>query len=116
MEYHKHISNLPITWFDYLLNPKTYEGRIPDPEKDWSKIQVGDKIRFYTTDRPDLWVKVVDLQYFSDFDEAYEKLGVTLIPNKPEDMSANDVYTKLVGFRMEDIKKYGVVAVGIERN
>lgn len=113
--YNKHIANPPsMPWRDWIAHGiKTYEGRLLNPQKDWAKMKIGDKIRFYTEDREDLWVEVIDLQKFKDFDDAYEALGFRLIPVLPDKMTGNDVYTKLVGFSMNDIKKYGVVAVGI---
>ena len=112
--YNKHISNPPEwTWRDWIENGvKTYEGRVF--MKDWKNIKVGDRIRFYNENRSDLWVEVTELRRFKDFDSAYDELGIKLIPVLPNNMSANDVYVNVVGFKWADIVDNGVVAVGIK--
>lgn len=108
----RQIQNPPETpWLDWIESGvKTYEGRLY--KEIWQKVKVGDLIIFYTPDK-EVKTIVTDLKFYGDFGEAFENLGTKLVPitNATVDR-VKKLYNQF--FSDDDIKKYGVVAVGVK--
>ena len=109
-----HILQLNAAPFASIANgSKTIEMRLFDEKR--QKINVDDTITFLLRDNNEkkILVKVKALHRFSSFRELYSQFNKTLLgyaPNeiaKPEDM---EFY-----YSQDDIKKYGVVGIEIEK-
>ena len=105
-----HLMKLQSEPFYKILNgQKTIEMRLFDEKR--QKIAINDDILF-TFDEESVLTKVKDLRVFKSFKELYEhyepsELGYTKI----SDVS----YKKMEKYySLEDIKKYGVIAIKIE--
>ena len=117
----KSIQNPPETpWLDWIkMGFKKFEGRVFF--KDWSKMKINDIIKF-THGEKKVEVIIVELKYYPNFVEAYQELDNQLVPGKInlltnviENISEEDVKNMYLQYFMEDdIKNYGVVAVGIK--
>jgi ASC-1-like (ASCH) protein len=108
----KHIAN-PITtpWLDWIISGrKTFEGRVN--QGDWTHMKIGDEIYFYSDDNNAICV-IADLKKYTDFAQAFDDLQSQLvpIPNITRDEVTN-IYSQY--FNEDDIKKFGVVAVGVK--
>jgi ASC-1-like (ASCH) protein len=88
---------------------KKYEGRVY--RDDWAKLQIGDTIIFHCNK---LEVKTVvnELRRYTDFCAAFIDLGQLLVPGVGVTIyEVEQLYYQY--FTKADIKKYGVVAVGL---
>ncbi|XWV25583.1 protein of hypothetical protein function DUF437 [Tupanvirus deep ocean] len=100
-------------WADWIIcGKKIWEGRLY--RDDWTNVRVGDIIIFkYDNNNKNFKVVVTDLKYFIDFGEAFNTLGMGLVP--VEGISVEDVVTFYKKYYSEaDTIKYGVVAVGVK--
>jgi len=110
--WNKHISNPVATpWLDWIIaGTKTYEGRLY--KDDWVTMKVGDKIHFHSEDRDAICV-ITDLRRYQDFAHSFINLRNQLVPIAN---ITTDAVVKLYSqyYNEENIKKYGVVAVGVK--
>ena len=111
VKYVKHVANpVESPWLDWIAEGrKTYEGRLR--KGDWTKVDVGDHIRFEDGDKLTV-VEVIEIISYTSFGVAFNDLGASLVPIP--DITREDVvnlYRKY--FSDEDVRRYGVVAVGV---
>jgi len=105
------IKEVKEPWFSWIITGvKKYEGRLE--KDDWSRLQVDQKILLYNEDYVHQLVKVVSIQSFKTFNEAYEACGTQLIPTLPEGMTAEQCYAKI--FQGIKLKKYTKIIVELE--
>lgn len=97
-------------WLDLIeIGKKTYEGRLD--KNFWKELNINDC--FYLTDGiKRVLVRVTDKKYYKDFASAYTELGQSLVPANFTTEEVVKLYNEY--FTDSDIKKYGVVAVGVE--
>ena len=106
----KHISK---PWLQYIISEtKTFEGRVN--KGFWKDLKIGDTFVLYDG-TSEATVQVSSLTYFRDFGDAWFILQDKLIPNDICNIvtisDARKMYSQY--FSQDDIKKYGVVAVGL---
>jgi len=103
------------TWLDRINQGlKRYEGRLY--HKDWVNVEVGDTIEFYTNNQISLNVKIIGLERYKDFGEAFDNCGTELVPI--EGITREEVikiYCDIFKKMEEEIKKIGVVAVKVQK-
>lgn len=105
------IKEVKEPWFSWIVTGvKKYEGRLE--KDDWSRLQVDQKILLYNENYDRQLVKVVSVQSFKTFNEAYEACGTQLIPTLAEGMTAEQCYAKI--YRGIKLKKYNKVVVELE--
>uniref|UniRef100_A0A6C0CA47 ASCH domain-containing protein n=1 Tax=viral metagenome TaxID=1070528 RepID=A0A6C0CA47_9ZZZZ len=108
----KHISNPTQTpWLDWIVSgQKTFEGRVY--QGDWAAMKIGDTIHFHANNRIVICT-ITDLKRYADFACAFDDLRDKLVPVQNitrDEVSA--LYSQY--FAADDVKKYGVVAVGVK--
>jgi ASC-1-like (ASCH) protein len=105
----KHLSNKkPYNWLDYIEEgKKKYEGRINDGF--WKNLRIDDKFILFNENK-EICVRVVDKKIFRNFGDAFDTLGMELIPLKG---ITRDEVINLYGkyYDKNTIDKYGVVAI-----
>ena len=103
--FRKHVGE---PWFTYIREgKKKYEGRIFKNE--WKSIKDGDIIIFYNGGN-EVPVKVTTSLLFDNFTAAFQYLDEELLPGVNDTKEANKIYKEF--FPLNDIEKYGVIAVG----
>lgn len=98
--------------FEAIKNKsKTIELRLNDEKR--SKIKIGDFIGFTnTTTLEKIKTKVVNIYKYKDFEELYKHHDKISMGYKMEEIAdSNDM---LMYYKKEDIKKYGVLGIGIK--
>lgn len=111
----KYIQNdEPTPWLNWIIDGrKKYEGRLN--KNDWTNLIVGDIIIFNDGKNRNCSIKtkVTCLKYYDNFEIAFRELGKELVPiNDVTEHEVKELYNKY--FSDSDIKKYGVIVVGIE--
>lgn len=114
MKYLVNIQNPTDTpWLDWIdIGLKKYEGRL-NREK-WAMMRVGDLIEFVDPNNKRVLTCITDLKYYRDFEQAYDDLGSLLVPKETvTSMEVGELYSQY--FTETDIKKYGVIAIGVDK-
>lgn len=98
--------------FEAIKNKsKTIELRLNDEKR--SKIKIGDFIGFTnTTTLEKIKTKVVNIYKYKDFEELYKHHDKISMGYKMEEIA--DPNDMLMYYKKEDIKKYGVLGIGIK--
>ena len=98
--------------FEAIKNKtKTIEMRLNDEKR--SNIKIGDIIEFTNTVTLEkLKVKVDKIFKYKDFEELYKQHNKISIGYKEEEIA--DPNDMLMYYKKEDIKKYGVLGIGIK--
>lgn len=107
-----HQMNLWNDSFEAIKNKsKTIELRLNDEKR--SKIKIGDFIEFTnTTTLEKIKTKVVNIYKYKDFEELYMHHDKISMGYKTEEIA--DPNDMLMYYKKEDIKKYGVLGIGIK--
>lgn len=112
--WYKNIENPGDTpWLDWIESGiKKYEGRIY--RGDWVEMKVGDTIVFTCGDKQVKTI-VTELLQFANFGVAYYHLRKDLVPlDGINILGVVEIYSKIPGYTFEEIRKHGVVAVGLK--
>lgn len=100
-------------WLRYIEEgTKRYEGRLATGT--WAQIPIGSTVVAYSNER-EVTLRIVNIHHFSDFGEAWAKLGAELIPKEfgvTSKEQANKIYSEF--WPLEEIEK-GVIAIEVER-
>ena len=111
--YYRSIQNPPESpWLDWIESgKKIYEGRLN--RRFWRKIKPGDIIVWNDGRGKKVKTVVTHILKFPSFVEAYKKLGSQLVPvGGVTESKVAQLYHKY--FTSDEIKKFGVVAIGIQ--
>jgi ASC-1-like (ASCH) protein len=97
-------------WLNWIESGiKTYEGRLRKGV--WTQMKIGDTIIFECNKKVE--TVITDLKYFDDFKKAHDTLKNNLVPI--ENCTTDQVEKLyLQYFSKDDIKKYGVIAIGVK--
>lgn len=91
-----------------LDGSKEYEGRVF--KEKWSQMKVGDRLTVRGgLDKTEIIFTIIGIVKCANFEELHELLGDKLLPIG----MTSDIYNNL--FSKEDIEKYGVVGIHLER-
>lgn len=99
-------------WLDWIESGvKTFEGRLN--KGTWKKIKPSDIIIWTDQNKKTVITQIRELKYYSDFASAFNDLGSKLvpIPNANEKL-VKKLYSRY--FTDADVKKFGVVAIGVD--
>jgi len=107
-----HVSNSgEIRWLDEILSGrKVYEGRLATKIQEWD-LDVGKQLIFY--DDYEIRVEVTDLKFYPNFVEAYHNLKSKLVPSEGQKWSDEKIRSFYHFYSDKDVKKCGVVAIGV---
>jgi ASC-1-like (ASCH) protein len=120
--------NMPLFYWAYeaIVNKtKTIEGRVPNPEKpekDYSKMKVGDVLKFYVvkpgkltrdTEFPDIRHRVTFTHHYDTIEEMLKAEGFEkMTPHVNSIDESVQVYLGFPGIP-ERVPKYGIYALGL---
>lgn len=109
MQYNMNLHNGPFE--SIKSGSKTIEMRLYDERR--KTLQVGDTILFTNNSTSEqMLAKIVSLQVFDNFEDLYRHFDKVSIGYKPDEIAKPD--DMLLYYTLEQIKEYGVLAIGIK--
>lgn len=109
----QHKMKLNKKYFDYIkYGTKRVEIRVNDEKR--RKLNIGDEIIFNNNDENDtINTKVLELEYFKNFEDLINYYDIEVIADKTEEKSELLKGLSII-YSPDDILKYGVVAIRIQ--